>query len=285
MPDIPSIAVLPFTNLSGDPQQDYFSDGIAAQLIDNLSRLPGLFVIARNSSFAYKGKTVQEQRIGKELGVRYVLEGSVRKGNDRVRIGVELVDASNGTEKWTAGYDRPLKDIFAVQDEIVGKVVTTLGLIFKLDELKRPYWAYSQPTENLEAFDDFLHSIECYWRFTKDDNTKARLWIEKAIELDPKYAAAYASLAWIYLTSAWNQWSETPQADLEHSSELARKALALDDSNSSALALLSDNDWMQRRFDQAVADGERAVALSPNYAQGYVSLSDALGVRPRNFAG
>src|SRR3984957_10632846 len=136
LPDMPSIALLPFTNLSGDLQQEYFSDGISDQLINNLSRLPGLFVIARNSSFAYKGKPTKEREIGKELGVKYVLEGTVHKEADQVRIGVELVDASSGTDEWTAHYNRPLKDIFAVQDEIVGKVVTTLGLILKVDEMK-----------------------------------------------------------------------------------------------------------------------------------------------------
>jgi adenylate cyclase len=276
LPSIPSIAVLPFTNLSADPQQDYFSDGISDQLINNLSRLPGLFVIARNSSFAYKGRATKEQEIGKELGVKYVLEGSVHKEADKVRIGVELVDASNGTEKWTAGYDRPLKDIFAVQDEIVGNVVTTLGLLLKLDEMKLPQAGNEQPTQNLEAFDDLLRGTEYLWRATKDDNAKAREWAEKAIELDPNFAQAYALLGWTYLDDAWDQWSENPLADLKRSMTEAREALALDDSNVNALALVSDLDWMQCRFDQAVADGERAVAVNPNYAQGYLALSDAL---------
>ncbi len=276
LPDIPSIAVLPFTNLSGDPQQDYFSDGISDQLINDLSRLSGLFVIARNSSFAYKGKTTKEHEIGKELGVKYLLEGSVHKEADQVRIGVELVDASTGAEKWTARYDRPLKEIFAVQDEIVGKVVTTLGLLLKLDEMNLPEGGHAQPTQNLEAFDDLLRSLENIFRATKDDNAKAREWAEKALELDPKFAQAYAILGWTYLDDAWNQWSANPLGDLEHAMTAARKALALDDSNATALALVSDLDWMQCRFDQAVADGERAVSINPNYAQGYLALSDAL---------
>jgi len=160
LPYMPSIAVLPFTNLSGEPRQDYFSDGISDQLINNLSRLPGLFVIARNSSFAYKQKNVGEQEIGKELGVKYLLEGTVQKEADQVRIGVALVDAGAGTEEWTAAYDRPLKDIFAVQDEIVGKVVTTLALLFKVDEMKLPHPGGSRTTDNVDAFDDFLHAAE-----------------------------------------------------------------------------------------------------------------------------
>jgi adenylate cyclase len=233
-------------------------------------------VIARNSSFAYKGKATKESEIGKELGVKYLLEGSVRKAANQIRIGVELVDASSDTERWTQRFDRPLTDIFAVQDEIVGKVVTTLGLIFKLDELNLPGGISFQPTDNLEAYDDFLRGAEYHLRFTKDDDAKARQWVEKAIALDPEFGEAYALLGWIYWNDAWSQWSENPQSDLQRSSELAAKALALDDSNTDALALRCDADWMQRRFDQAVADGERAVAINPNYADGYRALSDAL---------
>jgi TolB-like protein len=218
LPSMPSIAVLPFANLSGDPQQEYFSDGISDQLINNLSRLPGLFVIARNSSFAYKGKATNEGEIGKELGVKYVLEGSIRKEADQVRIGVELVDTSTGTEEWTARYDRPLKDIFAVQDEIVGKVVTTLGLLFKHDEMKLPHFGGAHPTENLEAFDDMLRADPYYWRGTRDDYPTAQKWIEKAIEQDPKYADAYAALGCIHMTATWKQWGD-PRADLEDASD------------------------------------------------------------------
>jgi adenylate cyclase len=276
LPSIPSIAVLPFTNLSGDSNQEYFSDGISDQLINDLSRLPGLFVIARNSSFAYKGKAVKEHEIGTELGVKYVLEGSVQKAADQVRVGVELVDASTGTEEWTARYDRPLNDIFAMQDEIVGKVVTTLGLLFKLDEMNSPHGSSFRPTDNLEAYDDFLRATEYSWRMTKDDNAKARQWDEKVIALDPKFAEAYASLGWTYWMDAWDQWSNNPQADLARSFEMAHKARALDDSNSDALGLLNHADWLHDQYDQAVTDANRAVAVDPNSAQAYHALSDAL---------
>jgi adenylate cyclase len=276
LPDKPSIAVLPFMNLSGDPKQEYFSDGIADQLINDLSRFPDLFVIARNSSFAYKGKASKEHEIGRELGVKYLLEGSVRKASKQVRIGVELVDASSGTERWTQRFDRPLTDIFAMQDEVVGKVVTTLGLLFKLDEMKLPHAGSFRPTDNLEAYDDHLRGVEYSFRETKDDNAQARHWDQKAIKLDPSFGEAYGALAWSYLYDAYNQWSENPQADMQRSSELAHKALALDDSNSTALSALSCGDWMQRRFDQAVADGQRAVAINPNSALGYQALSWAL---------
>jgi adenylate cyclase len=276
LPSIPSLAVLPFLNQSGDPQQEYFSDGISDQLITDLSRLPGVFVIARTSSFTYKNKPAKAQDIGRELGVKYVLEGSVRKAPDRVRVGVELVDASSGTEMWTQRFDRPLKDIFAVQDEIVAKVVMTLGLIIRLD--RTHHWEGAPPTNNLEAFDDFLRAAEYYWLMTKEDNARARQWLEKAIELDANFAEAYAFLAGIYDIDAVNGWSQNPKADQERSSKLIQKALALDDSNSFALTLASYVDWAQRRFDQAVAEGERAVAVNPNSAQGYQALADALNV-------
>jgi adenylate cyclase len=282
LPNIPSIAVLPFANLSGDPQQDYFSDAISDQITNDLSRVPGLFVIARNSSFAYKGNPTSESAIGKELGVKYVLEGSVRKEADQVRIGVELVDASAGTEKWTARNDRPSKDIFAVQDEIVGKVVTTLGLLLKLDEMNVPHGASFRPTENLEAYDDCLRGSEYLFRLTREDNAKAQEWYQKAVKLDPEFGEAFASLGWSYWQDVWNQWSKNPESDIQRCAELAHKALSLDDSNANALALLSPIDWIQGQFDQAVNDARRAVDINPNSAADYLTLSDALviAVRP-----
>ncbi len=278
LPNIPSIAVLPLANLSGDPQQDYFSDGIADQLINDLSRLPGLFVIARNSSFAYKGKTVEEQEIGRQLGVKYVLEGSVRKSADHVRVGVELVDASTGVEKWTARYDRPLTDIFAVQDEIVNKVVTTLGLLFKLDEMKLPHPGASKPTANLEAFDDYLRAIEYSSRVTKSDNARAQEWAQNAIRQDPEFAEAYAFLGTCYGNDVLFGWSEDPAGDIRRSSDLAQKALALDDSNVTALALSSRLDYLQKRFEDSIAEARRATAIDPNYAGGFMALAEALNV-------
>jgi adenylate cyclase len=288
LPSIPSIAVLPFTNLSGDPEQEYFSDGISNQFIEDLSRLPGLFVIARNSSFAYKGKTTNEREIGRELGVKYLLEGSIRKAPDRIRIGVQLVDATSGREIWTERFDRPLHNIFALQDEIVGKVVTTLGLIFKLGRLNRWTGApIASSTDNLEAFDDYLRayayvqgsddqysSQDSAW--IRDNEIKAQRWLAKAIALDPNFAKAYSLLAQTFLMDAVNDWSANPQADFQHSRELALKALALDDANADALRWLSIIDWLQGRFDQAVVEAERAVAFNPNFASGYENLSNAL---------
>jgi adenylate cyclase len=274
-PSIPSIAVLPFANLSGDPRQEYFSDGLSGELINELSRVPGLFVIARNSSFAFKGKTIKERDVGRELGVKYMLEGTVDRTAKQLRVGVELVDASSATEMWTVRYDRPVKDIFALQDEIVGRVVTTLGLIFKLQEMQVP-WGNARPTANLEAFDDYLRGLEYNFRFTKDDNPKARLWFEKALALDPRFVDAYIQLGATYFFDAAFRWSKNPEADVEHLYQSEQKALALDDSNCGALALMTRYDVIHRRFDQALADGERAVATNPNCSAGYGFLSDTL---------
>src|SRR5713101_4806110 len=189
LPDIPSIAVLPFTNMSGDREQEYFSDGITDDLTTALSRIPDLFVIARTSAFTYKGKAVRVQDISQQLGVKYVLEGSVRKADNQVRITAQLVDATTGDHIWAEHYDRPLRDIFALQDEIVRRIVTTLNLQLTLTE--RGTFDVHQTTNNLEAYDDFLRGCEYYWSFTKEGNAKARQMFEKAIELDPKYADAY----------------------------------------------------------------------------------------------
>jgi adenylate cyclase len=281
LPSIPSIAVLPFTNLSGDPSQEYFSDGLSDQLINQLSRVPGLFVIARNSSFSYKGKTVGEQDIGRELGVKYILEGSVRKAADQVRIGVELVDAVSGAEMWTENYDQPLKDIFALQDQIVNKVTTTLGLLMELQKAPKLYEIGHRP-RNLDAFDDYLRAGGYAWQFTEIANAKARQWAERAAELDPAYADAYALLAVTYSRAVLFRWSTDPAADLARSYELAQEALALDDSNSGALITICEIDWLGKHFDQAIDACRRAVAINPNDAGGYVELSDALTVAVRS---
>jgi adenylate cyclase len=162
--------VLPFRNLSGDPGQEYFSDGVSDYLITNLSRIPGLFVIARNSSFIYKNEAVPVQQVGRDLGVRLVLEGSVLRAAKRIQINVQLADTATGANAWAQSFDRPAQEIFAVQEDILRKVVTTLDLMFKLRSMTIPHVASLRPTDNLDAFDDFLHGNEYYWRDTKHDN-------------------------------------------------------------------------------------------------------------------
>src|SRR5437867_12069146 len=196
LPDKPSIAVLPFTNMSGDPEQEYFSDGITEDLITDLSKLSGLFVIARNSVFTYKGRAVDVGEVSRRLGVRYLVEGSVRKAGNRVRINAQLVNATTGGHLWAERYDRELQDIFALQDEVTQKIVFALKVMLTPDEQVRFRQA---PTNNLDAYDSFLRGQAYFWRFTGEANTQARQMFERAIELDPQYAGAYAILSRTYL--------------------------------------------------------------------------------------
>jgi adenylate cyclase len=221
LPDKPSIIVLPFVNMSNDPEQNYFSDGITEDVTSSLSKISSLFVIARNSAFTYKGKAVKVQDVSREMGVRYVLEGSVRKSDNQIRVTTQLVDATTGEQLWAEHYDRPLKNIFALQDEIVQKIVTTLNLQLTLQEQG---YIIRKHTDNLEAYDAFLHGVEYYWRFTKETNTQARQMLEKAVALDPQYAEAYAYLGWTYgLEWVW-RWSADPQT-LERALEAVDKLL------------------------------------------------------------
>jgi len=183
LPNKPSIAVLPFANMSGDREQEYFSDGITTDLITDLSRLPRLFVIAGDSTFMYKGKPTKLQEVSKQLGVKYVLEGGVRKAGGQVRITVQLADGTTGEELWAERYDRPLRDVFALQDEIVRRIVTTLNLQLTLAQQGL---LIRRTTENLEAYDDLLRGAHYFMTLTKDGNAKARHMLEKAIALDPK---------------------------------------------------------------------------------------------------
>src|SRR6266851_3226569 len=272
LPAMPSIAVLPLTNMSGDREQEYFSDGITDDLITALSRLPGLFVIARTSSFTYKGKEVRLQDVGKELGVKYVLGGGVRKAGDQVRITVQLADATTGEELWAERYDRPLRDIFAVQDGIVRRIVTTLNLQLTLAQrgLLIP-----RTTDNLEAYDDVLRGAEYFLSYTKDGNAKARQMLEKAIALDPKYARAYADLGFSYWQEWIQQWTHDPHT-LDRAFQLEQQAIALDDSLPVAHMALGETYLFKKRYDQATAEAERAIALDPNSAVGYRALADIM---------
>ncbi len=273
LPDKPSIAVLPFTNMSGDRDQEYFSDGITDDLVTALSRLPVLFVIARSSTFTYKGRAAKVQDVGRELGVKYVLEGSVRKADKEVRITAQLVDAASGEHLWAEHYDRPLRDIFALQDEIVRRIVTTLNLQLGLREehgfLVRPR------TDNIEAYDDVLRGYAYHWTFTQQALAKAREMFQKAVALDPKYADPYAGMGWTYFEDWAFQWNRDPQLR-DRALELGRQAIALDDANTDAYALLSAVETSEEQYDRAIADSEHAIAVDPNYTFGYARLAEAL---------
>ncbi len=276
LPDKPSLVVLPFVNMSEDPKQEYFSDGITEDITSDLSKISNLFVIARNSAFTYKGKAVKVQDIGKELGVRYVLEGSVRKADSEVRITAQLIDTTTGGHLWSERYDRPLREIFALQDEIVHKIVTTLKLQLTL-------WEHGllvrKRTESLEAYDYYLRAREYHDRYTKEAHTQERQLLEKALELDPQYAEAYVRLGLIFTWEWIAQWNQDPQV-LEQAFALAQKAVTLDDSLPQAYQLLSHISRLQKKIDQAVVEAERAVTLDPNDAEGYAWLAQA-----RNAAG
>src|SRR5712692_10408934 len=273
LPDKPSIAVLPFTNMSGDRDQEYFSDGMTDDLITALSRLPDLFVIARTSTFTYKGKAAKVQDIGRELGVAYVLEGSVRKAADNVRITAQLVDATSGDHLWAEHYDRPLKDIFSLQDEIVRRIVTTLKLQLPLDT----QWKYfaAQHTDNPEAYDDYLRGAEYVLTFSADGILKGRQMFEKAIELDPAYTDAYGWLGYTYFWSWYSQYSGDDPKVLDQAIGLEQKAIALDDAHAYAEHTLLCRFYpFKRQYEQAVTECQRAIELAPSYFNPYFWLAE-----------
>ena len=273
VPEKPSIAVLPFVNLSGDPEQEYFSDGTSEEIITALSKVPKLFVIARNSSFTYKGKSMKVQQVGRELGVRYVLEGSVRKSKDKVRITAQLVDAQTGHHLWAERYDRDLKDIFALQDEITLKIITALQV--ELTEGEQAH-IFVKGTDNLEAYVKVLQSREHFFRMNKQGSMRARQLAKEAISVDPEYAAPYTIIALTHMMDLWFRFTESPKESMKMAVGAAQKALALDDSDPGTHVGLCMLYIMQRQHDKAIAAGERAVLLSPSGARAHSSLGTAL---------
>jgi len=273
LPKKPSIAVLPFVNMSGDLEQEYFSDGITEEIITALSKIPRLFVIARNSSFTYKGKSVKVQKVARELGVRYVLEGSVRKAGGRVRITAQLIDATTGHHLWSERYDRDLEDVFALQDEITMKILMALQVKLTEGEQAR---VLGKGTENHEAYVKILQGREHIYRMNKEGIALARQSFEEAIGLDPEFAIAHTYLAWTYLVQVWAGLSDSPGKSMAKAVELAQKALALDDSLADAHALLGSIYLVQRQWEEAVVEGERSVALNPNSADNIGLLGTTL---------
>lgn len=267
---IPSIAVLPFENMSGDPQQEYFSDGMTEEIITKLSMNSMLTVIARNSTFYYKGKQVKIQQIGQELGARYVVEGSFRKAGNNIRITAQLIDAATGGHLWASNYDRELKDIFSLQDEIAHQVVAALNVESFAAERSR---AMRIPTENLTAYDFWLQGAEHRARLTNDEIRASRSFYEQAIALDPEFAAAYTSLGWTY---HWLYYFEEDPQILEQASELAKKAISLDDSYFDAHGLLAGVYMFKGWYERAIVEAERAVSLNPNEPAAYLIMGSTL---------
>jgi adenylate cyclase len=272
LPDKPSIAVLPFANLSKDPEQEYLADGITENIITALSYIPEMFVIARNSTFTYKGKPVKVQQVSEELGVRYVLEGSVQRAGDRVRVTAQLVDATTGHHLWAKRYDRDIEELFALQDDITQEIVVELQVELLHGEGAR------QPgsTHILEAWEYGVKATSLFQRFTKEDNTKARELFEQAIEIDPEYAFAWTMLAWTHWIDANFGFSESPAESFKRAVELARKAVALDDTQPNVHALLGAIHLFQRQYEKAIAEGERSIALGPNDATSHVLLANTM---------
>ncbi len=265
----PSIAVLPFKNLSGDTEQEYFSDGVTNDIITDLSKMGGLFVIASNTVFTYKNKSVRIEEIGQELGVRYVVEGSVQKAGKKVRINAQLIDASTGHHLWAERYERDLKDIFALQGEIVQTIVATLAIKVEEIELAR---AMRKDTDNLDAYDYLLRGWEYFRRKTRSANIKSKEIFRKAIELDPDYGAAYSALGWTYFTDATSGWTEFPVQAMQRAQDLAKEALSLEESNAGPRALLGTCYLYQGEYDLAISELQRAIALNPNHPGVYHTL-------------
>jgi TolB-like protein/class 3 adenylate cyclase/Tfp pilus assembly protein PilF len=264
LPDKPSIAVLPFVNMSGDKEQEYFSDGLTEEIITALSKTPKLFVIARHSTFTYKGKPVKVRQVAEELGVQYVLEGSVRKSEDRVRITAQLIDALKGHHLWAERYDRTMKDILAIQDEITKKIVTALQVKLTEGEQAR---VYGKGTDNLEAY---LKIMEANWlllQSTKEGVIKARQCAEEAISLDPNYATAYTTQGLYHIMEIWLGLSKSPKESVTRAIELYQKAIALDSLLPHARIRLGYiYAAMIRQHDKGISEGEKALALAPNSA-------------------
>ena len=262
LPDRPSIAVLAFANMSSDPEQDYFADGIVEDILTLLSRESWLFVIARNSSFAYRGRAVDVKQIGRELGVRYVVEGSVRKAANRVRVTAQLIEAETGSHIWADRYERDLSDIFALQDEITQKVVHAIAPSLRALEIRR---ALAKPTESLQAYDFFLRALPEIHEQSEDSAKRAEALLRKAVEADPTYPDALGMLADIIATRTVNGWHENLMLGLQESLEMARRALAAGPENSTCLACAAFSYVLVgRRFEEGLQLADRALALHPN---------------------
>ena len=280
LPDKPSIAVLPFVNMSEDPKQEFLCDGMTEEIITALSKIPELFVIARNSTFVYKGKPLKVRQISEELGVRYVLEGSFRRSGDRIRINTQLIDALTGHHLWAERYERDLKDIFALQDEITIKVLA--GVRVKLMEGGRvgPE-KYYKGKQGLDCFLKIKEAMDYYTRWSIEDNNWARRLIEEAMAMCPENPMGYIHLGWVYQHDYWLGNTKSPRETLEKSIELAQKALAMDDSIGSGHGLLCALYLAKGEFDKSIAEGQRAVALNPGGTSELVNYANILSYAGR----
>lgn len=272
LPDKPSIAVLPFTNMSGDPTQEYISDGITENIIATLSIISEMFVIARNSTFVYKGKSVKVQEVGRSLGVRYILEGSVQKAGNNLRITAQLIDAPTGHHMWAERYDRSMKDFFTLQDEITREIVTALQIELTEGERARAY----RNTDNFEAWSYVVQAVSCFRRFTREDNAKARDLAIKATQLDPEYVSAWTILGWTHAMDSSFGTGEMAERHFMEAVTLSEKAAAMDDSSAEVHSLLSYVRLFERKYDEAISEGKKAADLDPNNVNSHSLLGHAM---------
>jgi adenylate cyclase len=267
----PSIAVLPFDNLSGDPEQSYFADGITEDIITDLSKVSGLFVIARNSSFGYRGQASDLRKVSRELGVRYVLEGSVRRAGSKVRINAQLIDAATGGHLWAERYDRDLEDLLAVQDEVTRTIVSALRVKLTPDEAAR---RDSPRRINPEAYDLFVRAGQNLLQFRPEALMEARAMLERAIELDPSMSVAHARLSIVHTVEYANQWNAPGPHHVSKALELARVAVQLDENEPKAFEALAIALVQSKKLDEAERAAERVIELDPNYPSAYVELGN-----------
>jgi TolB-like protein/Tfp pilus assembly protein PilF len=263
LPEKPSIAVLPFDNMSGDPEQEFFSDGFTEQIITSLSMVPKVFVIARNSTFTYKNKAVKVQQIAEDLGVRYILEGSIQKEEQRVRITAQFIDAISGRHLWAERYDRELKNIFALQDEITLKIISAIGTEVTSGERSR---VLSKGTDNVEAYIKVLQGFERWYHMTKETNFQARKFAKEAIALDPEFPNAYCLLAATHFMEVLIGTSKSPRESLVEAAQLYQKVLTIDEAHPIATGAIAYVYGLQRQYDKAITQARRAIDLNPGRA-------------------
>jgi adenylate cyclase len=279
LPDKPSIAVMPFLNMTGDQKQDFFCDGLTVSLIMALSKVPQLFVIGRDSTFSYKGKGAKISQVSEELGVQYVLEGSVQKAGDRVRVTAQLLDALKGHHLWSERYDRSVEDILELQDEITMKILTELRVKITEGETVR---IQAKGTNNLQAYLKVLEAIGLRYQMTKEANAVSKRLLEEAVRLDPNYAYAHIELAFTLTMEVWLGVSESPQETLANAMKSAQRAIELDNSSAEAQSALADALMLLRHYDKAIEAAERAVRLNPNCDYGFLLLAMSLNYSSRS---
>ena len=273
LPEKPSIAVLPFDNMSGDPDQEYIADGFTENIVSGLSQIPEMFVIARNSTFTYKGKPAIIQQVAEDLGVKYVLEGSLMKSGEQLRITAQLIDATSGHHLWAERYDRNMTDFFDLIDEVTRKIVLSLQVELTGGERAR---IWHSTTASFEAWGHTVRGYSLFQHNTKEDNIRARERFEHAIKIDPEYPTAWTYLAWTYWHDVWLGWSEHPAESFNQAMDLAKKAQTLDDNLAEVHSLLSAISIQQGHYEKGVAEAEKAIALSPNNSICHVYLAWAL---------